>query len=73
MTAVIREVAQMLEMLPQEEQEFACEVMRKLIRAWDSDFTKLTPTEAAELRLAREQVAKGEVFSDNEIDLDNFD
>lgn len=46
--------------------------MRKLILAWDSDFTKLTSTEAAELKLACAQVASGEVFSDDEIDWDNL-
>jgi len=49
------------------------EVMRKLIRAWDSGFTKLTQKEATELQLAREEVAKGEVFWDDEIDWDNLD
>ena len=73
MSTATRDVTRMLEMLPKEEQEFACEVMRKLILAWDSDFSKLTPTEAAELRLAHKQVANGEIFSDNEIDWDNLD
>ena len=72
MTAV-RELTAMLEMLPQSEQDFACEVVRKLIIAWDSDFTKLTPVEAAELKLAHEQVANGEVFADEDIDWDNLD
>jgi len=72
MTAV-REITTMLEMLPQAEQEFACEVMRKLILAWDSDFTKLTPSEDNELRLAHEQVINGEVFDDDDIDWDNLD
>ena len=72
MTAA-REIADMLEMLPREEQEFACEVMKKLILAWDPDFTKLTPKEAAELKIAHGQAAKGEFFSDNEIDWDNLD
>ena len=72
MTAV-KEITSMLEMLPQSEQEFACEVVRKLIIAWDSDFTKLTPIEAAELKLAHEQVANGEVFADDDIDWDNLD
>jgi len=39
-------------------------------KAWDADFTKLTPQEAAELRLAHMQAARGEVFSDDEIDWD---
>jgi len=72
MTAV-KEITSMLEMLPQAEQDFACEVLRKLIIAWDSDFTKLTPHEAAELKLAHEQAANGDVFDDDEIDWDNLD
>jgi len=72
MTAV-REITTMLEMLPQQEQDFACEVVRKLIIAWDSDFTKLTAHEAVELKLAHIQAAKGEVFADNDIDWNNLD
>ena len=72
MTAV-REITSMLEMLPKEEQEFACEVVRKLILAWDPDFTKLTPLEATELRLAYDQVANGEVFADDDINWDNLE
>ena len=64
MTAV-REITTMLEMLPKDEQDFACEVVRKLILAWDSDFTKLTPREVTELNLAHVQVANGEVFDSN--------
>jgi len=71
-TAVMR-ITSMLEMLPQTEQEFVCEVVRKLIIAWDPDFTKLTPHEFAELKLAHEQVANNEVFSDDEINWDNLD
>ena len=72
MTAV-REVTTMLEMLPPIEQAFACEVVRKLFLAWDSDFTKLTPSEAVELRLAHTQVQNGEIFADEEIDWDNLE
>ena len=72
MTAV-KEITSMLEMLPQAEQEFACEVVRKLILAWDPDFTKLTPQEAADLKLAHEQIANGEFFADEDIDWNNLD
>jgi len=73
MTATAREIVEMLEMLPLEEQEFAYEVVRKLILAWDPDFTKLTPKENTELRLAHEEIARGEVFWDDEVDWDNLD
>ena len=72
MTAV-KEITTMLEMLPPAEQDFACEVVRKLIIAWDADFTKLTPIEAAELKLAHEQAANGEIFDDENIDWDNLE
>jgi len=71
MTAV-KEVASMLEMLPKNEQQFACEVVRKLVLAWDVDFTKLTPKEAAELKIAQEQVKNGETFLNDDIDWDNL-
>jgi len=69
----VREITTMLEMLPQAEQDFVCEVVRKLIIAWDSDFTKLTPYEATELKIAHEQVVNGDIFTDDEIDWDNLD
>jgi len=73
MTVVAKEVITMLDMLPQEEQEFACEFIKKLVRAWDPDFTKLTPSEAIELQIAYEQVNRGETYADDEIDWDNLD
>ncbi len=73
MTAATKEIITMLDMLPQKEQEFACEVMRKLILAWDPDFTKLTPKEAKELRIAKEQIVNGETFKHDEIDWDNLE
>lgn len=55
----ISQITEMLEMLPKKEQEFACEVMKKLVLAWDADFTKLTPKEVAELEMADEQISRG--------------
>jgi hypothetical protein len=70
MTTVMKKNVEMLEMLPIEEQQFAGEIIKKLVRAWDPDFTKLTPKEAEELRLAREE---SEYFTHDEIDWDNLD
>lgn len=69
MTAQVQQIAEMLDMLPEEEQNFACEVMRKLILAWDADFTKLTPKEAQELEEAR----NGEFIDADEIDWENLE
>ena len=36
--------------------------------SWDSDFTKVTPAEAAALEAAEAEIAHGETISDSEID-----
>ena len=38
--------ARLIEMLPEDDQNFAFEFIKKLVRAWDPDFTKLTAEEA---------------------------
>ena len=45
-------------------------MLKKLILAWDPDFTKLTPAEAKALREAEAQIERGETVSDDEIDWD---
>ncbi|MBQ9521968.1 MAG: hypothetical protein IJR72_05300 [Oscillospiraceae bacterium] len=52
MSQVVKEAAQMMELLPEADQRFACEFIRKLVLAWDPDFTKLTPDEAKRLEKA---------------------
>ena len=69
MTAATKEIILMLDMLPEDEQKFACELMKKLVLAWDPDFTKLTLKEAAELEAAK----NGEYVDYEEIDWDNLD
>lgn len=45
MTQVVQESVKMLETLPESEQEFASQFIKRLVLAWDPDFTKLTPEE----------------------------
>jgi hypothetical protein len=63
----------MLNMLPKKEQDFACEMLKKIVLAWDPDYTKLTPDEAKKLEEGKKQLANGEFFLDEEIDWDNLD
>ena len=39
MTTIAADIANMVDMLPEEEQKFAQEFVRKLVLAWDPDFT----------------------------------
>jgi len=54
MTSLAMDVANMVEILPQHEQKFAYEVVKKLVLAWDPDFTKVTIHEAERISKAEE-------------------
>ena len=49
MTKTIEQTVTMLEMLPAQEQNLALELVKRLVLAWDPDFTKLTPDDHARL------------------------
>ena len=69
MTAQVKEVADMLEMLPEQEQNLAFELVKRIVLAWDANYTKVTPAEAAAI-----EEAKKSVFIDaDEIDWDNIE
>ena len=70
MSELAQETARMLDMLPMQEQKLAYEMLKRIVLAWDPYFTKLTPDEAAAVERAEEQIARGEVVSDNEINWD---
>lgn len=70
MTELAIKTARMLNYLPHDEQKLAYELMRRIVLAWDPDFTKLTPDEADRLNEAEKEIERGEVVSDSEIDWD---
>lgn len=70
MSTATKEALDLMEILPESEQNFALEFIRKLVLAWDPDFTKLTPTEKKELEAARREIQNGETVSHNEINWD---
>ena len=59
-------IADMLEMLPEKEQDFAFEFVKRLVLAWDPDYTKLTDNE----RKLLEEAENGEYIDESEIDWD---
>lgn len=68
MSTLTKETMSMLEILPVSDQELVHEVVKKLVKAWDPDFTKLTITEAAELSEAISEMENGEFVTDADID-----
>ena len=68
MSTVTKEITTMLDMLPESEQELAYEFIKRLVLAWDSDFTKVTETEREQIKHAEESG----FVSDEDIDWDNL-
>ena len=62
------DAARMMDMLPDEDKTFAYEFIKQLVKAWDPDFTKVTPEEAQRIKAAEES---GFVV-DSDIDWDNL-
>ena len=44
----------LIDMLPDEDKNFAYEFIKKLVKAWDPDFTKVTPEEAKRIEAAEQ-------------------
>ena len=70
MSELAQKTASMLDMLPEHEQRLAYEMLKRIVLAWDPDFTKLTPAEAEALRAAEAEVQRGETVSGDAIDWD---
>lgn len=66
MSNIAMDTAKLIDMLPESDQHFAYEFVKKLILAWDPDFTKVTPEEAAEIEAAE----NSGFVDDSEIDWD---
>ena len=62
-----KQVIDLMEILPESEQNFALEFIKKLVLAWDPDFTRLTPSERASVE---EALADTETVSHEAINWD---
>ncbi len=69
MSETIKQTINMLEMLPDQEQNLALEIVKRLVLAWDPDFTKLTPEERRRLEAAE----NGEYLDLESIEWNNID
>lgn len=68
MSNTVKEAIQMLEILPEQDQNFALEFIKKLVIAWDPDYTKVTAGESARLLQAEKDIELNESVSHDEID-----
>lgn len=70
MSTATKQVIDLMEILPESEQNFALEFIKKLVFAWDPDFTKVTPLERAEMEQAVKEIESGEVVLHEDINWD---
>ena len=67
---ISQRIAQMVDILPEADQTLAFELVKKLVIAWDPDFTKVTPTERAAMEQAVNELDAGEYVTDDQINWD---
>ena len=65
-----KEIHTLVDLLPENEQKLAYEFIKRMVLAWDSDFTKLTPAECKRLEEAERDFVTGDTISHNDIDWD---
>lgn len=68
MTSKTQDLVAMFNLLPESEQNLAFELVKRLVLAWDSDYTKLTPTERARLEESDRDLERGETAKYSNID-----
>ena len=54
MATKVQAIARMIGMLSEQEQELAFQLIKRMVLAWDPDFTRVTPDEAARIHAAED-------------------
>lgn len=70
MSGTVREAVSLMEVLPESEQNFALEFIKKLVIAWDPDFTKVTASERVALEEAEKDIIENGTVSHDAINWD---
>ena len=70
MASISSQIAQMVDILPDTDQILALELVKKLVLAWDPDFTRTTPDEHAAMEQAVRELDAGEYVTDSKINWD---
>ena len=70
MSTTTKQAIDLMEILPENEQIFALKNNKKLVLAWDPDFTKVTSSEREELAEAEKEIERGETIPHDFINWD---
>ena len=67
MDALRQQTIELIEMLPEKELSTINELLKLLVRTWDSDYTKVTPTEKKMLDASVKEMEQGIFFTEKEV------
>ena len=67
MSTLTSQTIDLVQMLPDEELATVNSLLKMLLRAWDSDFSKVTPEEKERLEKIEYNMDKGETYPEEEV------
>lgn len=70
MSVATKEAIKLMEILPESDQNFALEFIKKLVLAWDPDYTKVTPEERKAIEEAEKDIEENRTVSHDDINWD---
>ncbi len=70
MSGAVKEAVSLMEVLPESDQNFALEFIKKLVLAWDPDYTKVTSAEKKALEEAEKDILENRMVSHDAINWD---
>ena len=62
-----KEMFQLVDMLPESEQNFISEMIKRVVSAWDPDFSKVTDSERQRMDQAEQELKTGEYVSHEDV------
>lgn len=68
MSAKSQDLLNMFNLLPENEQDLAYELVKRIVLAWDCDYTKLTPQERTRLEKSQLDLENNETIDYKDID-----
>ncbi len=67
MSGAVKEAVNLMEVLPESDQNFVLEFIKKLVVAWDPDYTKVTVSERQALEEAQKDMEENGTISHDAI------
>ena len=67
MSILTSQTIDLVKMLPEEELVTVNALLKMLVRAWDEDYTKVTPSERARLDQIDKEMDAGEYYTEEEV------